>query len=115
MNKARSSQVAVLLQTGEVLVAGGGAGGGTKLTELYDPTTGTWTLTGNSNVTFVQPTITLLGTGDALVAGGYGGGPLFPGSSPFHSGRGALAPAPPGFRNPWRGGATPTGAARVRG
>ena len=93
MNKARSSQVAVLLQTGEVLVAGGGAEGGTKLTELYDPTTGTWMLTGNSNVTFVQPTITLLDNGNALVAGGYGGDPVYRGSSLYDPASGTWAPS----------------------
>jgi hypothetical protein len=60
-------------------------------TSHNDPITGTWTLTGNSNVTFVQPTITLLLNGNALVAGGYGGDPVYHGSSLYDPASGTWA------------------------
>lgn len=50
MNVARFGAAAALLPDGQVLVAGGNQGsGGPALdsTELYNPSTGTWTKTGN--------------------------------------------------------------------
>ena len=46
MTTARESHQAVLLQSGEVLVAGGTNASGTLASaELYNPSTGTWTTT----------------------------------------------------------------------
>jgi Galactose oxidase, central domain len=77
LNAARDSHTATLLADGEVLVAGGEseepvyripAG-----TELYDPATGTWILTGSLNTKRYSHTATLLSNGDVLVVGGIGG------------------------------------------
>jgi WD40 repeat protein len=51
---------------GRVLVVGGGS----KSAELYDPQTGSWTLTGSTAVSHWQHTATLLPDGKVLVAGG---------------------------------------------
>src|SRR5262249_13384758 len=42
----------------------------TTTAELYDPGTGTWSLTGNLNVPHDRPTVTLLSNGKVLFAGG---------------------------------------------
>ncbi len=41
-----------------------------KTSDLYDPTTGTWMLTGNLPIAVEQTTLTLLSDGKAIVAGG---------------------------------------------
>lgn len=77
MNVARRYQTATVLQDGRVLVTGGlGKGGSPKSpailssAELYDPRTGTWTVTGSMNTPRFQQTATLLPDGDVLVVGG---------------------------------------------
>jgi len=74
-NQARYGYTATLLATGKVLVAGG-AGGAVGLNdfdsaELYDPASGTWTLTGSMNNARRSHTATLLPDGKVLVAGGF--------------------------------------------
>jgi N-acetylneuraminic acid mutarotase len=72
MNNSRSSHTATLLQNGKVLVAGGFATTGeTGSAELYDQSTGTWTVTGSLNTGRQEHTATLLQNGKVLVAGGY--------------------------------------------
>ncbi len=69
---------ATLLADGKVLVAGGedeSAGGSgnvsvTAAAELYDPSTGQWTATGDMTMSRSQHTATLLQDGRVLVAGG---------------------------------------------
>ncbi len=85
---SRLEHVAVRLQDGRVLLAGGdpaqvgqlrpvqGAGGATATAELYDPATGTFTPTGDmARPRGLGATATLLADGRVLVAGGAGGGP----------------------------------------
>ena len=78
LNTAREYQAATLLPDGRVLVAGGG-GPSTgdypfprlKSAELYNPATGTWTVTGSLNDERELQTQTLLPNGKVLAAGGW--------------------------------------------
>jgi N-acetylneuraminic acid mutarotase len=79
LNVARYDATATLLPNGQVLVAGGEAfdAYGVNIialasAELYNPATGTWTLTGSLNVARYDHSATLLQNGQVLVAGGYG-------------------------------------------
>jgi hypothetical protein len=65
-----------LLPNGKILVAGGYNVSGNRFTtldsaELYDPATGTWSLTGNLNIPRTDHAAALLPNGKVLVAGGY--------------------------------------------
>jgi hypothetical protein len=72
MTTARAFHTATLLHDGSVLVAGGQKGWGLILdsSELFDPSTGQWTPTGDMNVARRGATATLLPNGKVLVAGG---------------------------------------------
>lgn len=74
MTKARGAHAATLLLNGKVLIAGGDPVNPVFLTpgtaELFDPSTGTFTATGNTNNFRSGPTATLLLDGTVLVAGG---------------------------------------------
>jgi N-acetylneuraminic acid mutarotase len=60
-----------LLQNGKVLVVGGyNRSAITPTAELYDPATGTWSLTGILNVPRSGHSVTLLSNGKVLFAGG---------------------------------------------
>jgi hypothetical protein len=78
LNEARDSDTATLLSDGKVLVAGGyycepnNPCVDLASAELYDPTTGTWTLTGSLNIGRSGHTATLLPDGRVLVAAGSG-------------------------------------------
>jgi N-acetylneuraminic acid mutarotase len=68
-----AAETAVLLHTGQVLVAGDGSGyAKSPLTsaELYNPHTGKWTVTGSLHLARTAQTTTLLANGEVLVAGG---------------------------------------------
>ena len=76
LNKPRTGHTTTLLLDGSVLVVAGDTSnapsfgpGGTA--ELYDPSTGTWSLTGSLSVTLCCHSATLLQTGKVLVAGGF--------------------------------------------
>jgi len=75
LNTARYDHTATLLQSGQVLVAGGVDINGNQLSsaELYNPTTGKWTPTGSMSQGRSDFSATLLPNGDVLVAGGEGG------------------------------------------
>jgi N-acetylneuraminic acid mutarotase len=74
LNAIRVGQSASLLQNGMVLVAGGccASDGFTSLTssELWNPATGQWTLTGNMVAPQAYQTATVLSDGTVLVEGG---------------------------------------------
>jgi len=79
MHQARDIQTATLLPSGKVLIAGGQYGGsqwGLAEAELYDPSTGTFSVTGSLNHARELHTATLLQNGEVLVVGGYNGGYL---------------------------------------
>jgi len=65
------SFTATLLENGKVLIAGGTDNNGNFVTsELFDPSTGTFSLTGNMVTPRANHTATLLQNGEVLIAGG---------------------------------------------
>lgn len=75
LNDTRGHHTATLLPNGKLLVAGGyiytnGQSQYLSSAELYDPASGTWTLTGSLTITRSSHTATLLPNGNVLVAGG---------------------------------------------
>ncbi|HEY1790613.1 MAG TPA: kelch repeat-containing protein [Verrucomicrobiae bacterium] len=75
LNSPRYGHTATLLQNGQILVAGGYATDGANVTsvELYNPATGSNTLTGSLITPRSDHTATLLPNGKVLVAGGIDG------------------------------------------
>lgn len=77
LSKPRVMHTATLLPNGKVLVVGGDTSplppdfGRGNTAEVYDPATGTWTLTGSMGTTRSWHTATLLQDGRVLVAGGF--------------------------------------------
>jgi hypothetical protein len=70
---------ATLLQNGQVLVAGGYNPGLEEVfanAELYNPSTGEWTVTGSMTTPRRHHTATLLANGEVLVIGGSPGGAI---------------------------------------
>jgi len=81
MSIARFNHTATLLPNGKVLVAGGSCSASScsalATAELYNPSTGTWSLTGGMNAARENHTATLLSNGEVLVAGGDDGNQPF--------------------------------------
>jgi hypothetical protein len=77
MNAARNAHTATRLTDGRVLVVGGGGNDNLALAsaELFDPATGTWTLTGSLGAPRFGHQAALLADGRVLVVGGDAGGP----------------------------------------
>ena len=75
MNIKRDGHTATLLTNGNVLITGGTSGPGIWLdsAELYNPESGTFSLTGNMNSTRSYHTATLLLNGKVLITGGSNG------------------------------------------
>lgn len=74
MSTGRSGHTATLLANGKVLVTGGVTSGSSgvlnSISELYDPTSGTWAATGSMLTGRMDHTATLLADGKILVTGG---------------------------------------------
>ena len=71
LNAARFNAVAVALNQGLVLIAGGLDGSNyPAAAELYDPSTGTFTSTASLNTPRPNATATVLNTGEVLISGG---------------------------------------------
>jgi N-acetylneuraminic acid mutarotase len=72
MHDARVGFSAILLRNGKVLVEGGASNTVAALAsaELYDPATGTWSVTGSMNQGRQQHSAALLRNGTVLVSGG---------------------------------------------
>jgi len=85
MSTIRINHTATLLPNGKVLVAGGTSSvspystpalSGINSAEIYNPASGTWTLTGNLGAARTDHTATLLPNGNVLVTGGVNGNAL---------------------------------------
>ena len=80
LNVARYILNATLLKSGKVLITGGTNDDDFASTlasaELYDPATGTWSITGSLNLPRALHTATLLPSGKVLVTGGYNWPPV---------------------------------------
>jgi N-acetylneuraminic acid mutarotase len=77
MSRPRIDAASVTLPDGRILVAGGVDGNGvpTNTAEVYDPTTGHWSLTGFMPLARAGFSLTLMTGGKVLAAGGYGTSP----------------------------------------
>ena len=71
MSEVRGQHVAVLLNDGRVLVAGGNQNSQTGTAEIYDPASDTWTTTGDMVESRGSAAAALLTDGRVLVAGGF--------------------------------------------
>lgn len=78
MNIGRHGHTTSVLGNGTVLVTGGYANGAyVNSTELYDPLTGVWRVTGAMNTARAYHTASISGNGTVLVSGGKGNGSVY--------------------------------------
>jgi len=73
LNKSRFGQTATLLNSGEVLIAGGNHTGSISSAELYNASSGTFSVTASLNTPRQDSAAVLLTNGEVLVPGGYDG------------------------------------------
>jgi serine/threonine protein kinase len=71
MTISRTNATATLLTSGQVLIAGGGAGSDANTAELYDPAEGNFTRTGSMTIVRTAHAASRLSNGQVLVEGGY--------------------------------------------
>jgi hypothetical protein len=71
LNTARYNHTATLLNNGKVLIAGGGVH--VASAELYNPSTGKFSVSGSLNTGRTDHTASLLTDGEVLGVGGYDG------------------------------------------
>ena len=94
MSTTRSAFSLTTLCDGSVLTAGGHVPGGTGNTaEIYDPASGTWTITGSMGVARAEHSATLLNDCRVLVAGGSGPGGIRASAELFDPSTGTWSPA----------------------
>jgi N-acetylneuraminic acid mutarotase len=74
MVKARESHVAIALDTGKILIAGGYNDQYLNTAELFDPATGTFSAVGNMSSARIGAVGVLLRDGTAYIVGGYNNG-----------------------------------------
>jgi hypothetical protein len=89
---------ATLLPDGMVLVVGGDRNedeSPTDTAEIYDPTSGVWTMTGSMSDARQSPTATLLPNGTVLIAGGNGTGGLLSSADIYDPVAGVCTPTVP--------------------
>lgn len=87
INRYLPPDAAILLNNGQVLVAGGQAEGGIMLdgAEIYDPASGTFTLTGTMNMAHAYHfQVTLLNNGQVLITGGGNGSDTLDGAELYN-------------------------------
>jgi hypothetical protein len=95
LNKARCGHTATLLTDGKVLIVGGeDANGFVNEAEIFDPTTDTFSASGNLNAPRANHTATLLSDGRILVAGGRGMPGLLNSTEIFDPATGAFTSGP---------------------
>jgi hypothetical protein len=70
MSSAREGHTASVSTNGKVLVTGGASGGLLNSAELYNPSTGVWTITANMSSIRYHHTASVLTNGTVLVTGG---------------------------------------------
>ena len=115
MHAARLDAAAVRLKDGRVLIAGGSPNQGMEnpvlgSAELYDPSTGKFTLTGSLKTARSAATAVLLADGRVLVIGGYGCPPKSAPCTPGDTVSGGDALSSAELYDPSTGTFTPTGS-----
>ncbi|HZJ47317.1 MAG TPA: kelch repeat-containing protein [Pyrinomonadaceae bacterium] len=95
MATERRGHTATRLADGRVLIAGGESGSGAlNETEIYDPTSATFSVSGNMSTARVDHSATLLADGRVLIAGGRNGAGSIPTTEMFDPSTGTFSSGP---------------------